>query len=147
MRGEIFDSPELAEAVKKRAQRYPLQYLVGEWDFYRESYLVSPDCLIPRPETELLVDLAASLLPEGADFLDLCTGSGCIAISTLCARKDCRATAVDAFDATLGIAKRNAEKNGVSGLVNFVKCDLLSKNAAKTVCNGKKYSAILSNPP
>ncbi len=147
VRGEIFTSDDLADAVKKRAQRYPLQYLIGEWDFCRESYLVSPDCLIPRPETELLVELAASLLPSGASFLDLCTGSGCIAISTLSARKDCRAIAVDAFDATLQVAKKNAERNGVAHLIEFMNCDLLTADAPEKVCGGKKYSAILSNPP
>jgi release factor glutamine methyltransferase len=147
VRGEIFTSDELSEAIEKRVQRYPLQYLVGEWDFYRESYFVSPDCLIPRPETELLVELAVSLLPRGASFLDLCTGSGCIAVSTLCARKDCRATAVDAFDGTLEIARKNAERNGVEKSVDFIKCDLLEKDAPKKVCGGKKIAAVLSNPP
>ena len=147
VRGEAFTSDELKNAIEKRLKRYPLQYLIGEWDFCRESYFVSPDCLIPRPETELLVELAASLLPSGASFLDLCTGSGCIAISTLCARTDCRAVAVDAFDATLEIAKKNAEKNGVGSSVDFIKCDLLTEGAPKKICGDKKYSAILSNPP
>ena len=146
-RSEVFTSDALANAVEKRLERYPLQYLIGEWDFYHESYIVSPDCLIPRPETELLVELGASLLPLGASFLDLCTGSGCIAISTLCRRKDCRAVAVDAFDGTLDIAKKNAEKNGVSHAVDFIKFDLLGENAPESICGGKKYSAILSNPP
>ena len=147
VRGENFASPALMKALEKRLERYPLQYLIGEWDFCRESYFVSPDCLIPRPETELLVELAASLLPNGASFLDLCTGSGCIAVSTLCERKDCRAVAVDVFDKTLEIAKKNAERNGVGGYVDFIKCDLLAADAPKKVCGDKKYSAILSNPP
>ena len=147
VRGEMFTSLALSEAIEKRLRRYPLQYLVGEWDFYREKYFVSPDCLIPRPETELLVELASSLLPNGASFLDLCTGSGCIAISTLCARKDCRAVAVDAFDATLDVARKNAEKNGASDRIDFIKCDLLEKDAPEKVCRGNKIAAVLSNPP
>ena len=77
------DSPELLSAVERRANREPLQYIIGEVGFYRESYKVTPDCLIPRPDTETLVDYAVKHIPEGASFLDLCTGSGCVAVSTL----------------------------------------------------------------
>ena len=75
-------SAELASAVARRAKREPLQYIIGEVEFYRERYRVTPDCLIPRADTEILVDYAVKHLPVGASFLDLCTGSGCVAIST-----------------------------------------------------------------
>ena len=104
-----YSSASLEEAVRKREMRYPLQYLLGEWQFYRQTYEVGPACLIPRPDTEILVEEAIRLLPKGAYFADLCTGSGCIAVSVLAEREDTRAVAVDKFPATLEIAKRNAE--------------------------------------
>ncbi len=135
-------SPELSAAVRKRCERYPLQYIIGTWDFCNESYKVSPDCLIPRPETELLVELAAKMLPKNAEFLDLCTGSGCIAISVLAARRDASAVAVDLFDGTLAIARENAERNGVSSRLELEKHDVLSPMAGERL-----YDAVLSNPP
>ncbi len=146
-KNEPFGSEELCAAVEKRYSRYPLQYIIGSWYFCNEKYRVSPDCLIPRPETELLCELAAKLLPSGAEFLDLCTGSGCIAISTLAMRKDCRAKAVDLYDGALKMAALNAEDNCVKERLEIIKCDILSQTAADTVCGGKKYDAILSNPP
>ena len=94
---EALSGDALERAVAKRCEHYPLQYLLGEWDFYRESYEVSEDCLIPRADTELLVERAVALLPDGARFLDLCTGSGCVAISTLAARADARIVAASAI--------------------------------------------------
>ncbi|MBE6599616.1 MAG: peptide chain release factor N(5)-glutamine methyltransferase [Ruminococcaceae bacterium] len=134
--------PELSAAVQKRCERYPLQYIIGTWDFCGEKYRVSPDCLIPRPETELLVETAARLLPENAEFLDLCTGSGCIAISTLARRRDTTAVAVDLFENTLELARKNAEMNGVAARVTFKKHDVLLPPADE-----KLYDALLSNPP
>ena len=81
--------------------------------FCHESYRVTEDTLIPRQDTEKLVELAIKLMPAGARFIDLCTGSGCVAVSTLAARKDCGAVAVDLFEKTLSIAGENAEHNGV----------------------------------
>lgn len=141
---ESLSGDALSAAVEKRAAHYPLQYLLGEWDFYRECYEVSEDCLIPRADTELLVEKAIELLPQGARFLDLCTGSGCVAISTLCARPDTSATAVDFFDKTLALAGRNALRNGVSSRMEFKKADVL---AAPTSIFEGTYAAILANPP
>ena len=141
---ESLSGEALLAAVEKRVARYPLQYLIGEWDFYHETYEVDEHCLIPRADTELLVERAVSLLPKGARFLDLCTGSGCVAISTLCARPDTTAVAVDLFDKTLAIAKRNALRNGVSSRLNLQKADVL---ASPQESIGFGYDAILSNPP
>ena len=85
---EDFASEELDAAVIKRCSHYPLQYILGIWEFCHESYRVNEHTLIPRQDTELLVELAAKLLPPDARFIDLCTGSGCVAISTLAARED-----------------------------------------------------------
>ena len=76
---------ELPEEIKLRlANGEPLEYITGTAYFYREEYAVTPDVLIPRPETELLVEKLVERLSKGAHFVDLCCGSGCIAISALC---------------------------------------------------------------
>ena len=108
------DDPRLISMLERRADREPLQYIIGEVGFYREVYRVTPDCLIPRSDTEILVDYAVKNIPRGESFLDLCTGSGCVAISTLCNTRDTRAVAVDISDGALKVAKENAEKNCVS---------------------------------
>lgn len=140
---EYFEGEALARAVERRAQREPLQYILGEWAFYRETYEVSANCLCPRPDTEHLVELAIKKLPNGARFLDLCTGSGCVAISTLASRKDTSAVAVDLFAPTLALAARNAVRNGVEGRISFAQLDVL---AAPPDALGR-FDAILSNPP
>ena len=109
--------PEMArlcEAVSRRERREPLQYILGSWFFWRQEYEVSPDCLVPRPDTEILVEQALKLLPRGGRFLDLCTGSGCIAISLLCEREDATAVAVELSEPTLALARRNATRNGIN---------------------------------
>ena len=142
---ESFSGEALSEAVEKRCGGYPLQYMLGEWDFYRETYEVSEDCLIPRADTELLVEKAIAMLPSGARVLDLCTGSGCVAISTLCARSDITAVGVDLFDGTLALAKRNAERNGVADRFVAMCADVLQE-PPKELKRGS-FSAIVSNPP
>lgn len=139
------EDPALLDAVARRAERYPLQYLVGEWEFYRQTYEVSPDCLIPRSDTEILVERAIKLLPEDARFADLCTGSGCIAVSTLAERPDTTAIAVDKFEKTLAVATRNAEKNGVSNRFTPVLADVLMPDFLPT--EKGTLDAILCNPP
>ncbi|MBR2465208.1 MAG: peptide chain release factor N(5)-glutamine methyltransferase [Clostridia bacterium] len=142
---EHLSGEALIQAVARRCEHYPLQYILGEWYFYRECYEVSEDCLIPRSDTEILVDAAIKILPNGARFLDLCTGSGCVAISTLAGRTDTVATAVDLFPKTLALAKRNASKNGVGARVDFICHDVLTPPPASLERSG--FDAILSNPP
>ena len=136
--------PTLADAVTRRISGEPLQYILGEWDFYGETYRVTPDCLIPRPDTEILVERAIKLLPRGARFADLCTGSGCIAISTLAHRPDCTAHAVDLFPKTVALARENAERNGVEDRLTLSVADVLDP---ATLAGESPLAAILSNPP
>ena len=137
-----FYSEELAEAIERRLKYEPLAYILGFTEFYGERYIVSPDCLIPRSDTELIVEYAINNLPKNANFIDLCTGSGCIAISILSHRKDCRAIALDISEKAISIAKKNAAANGVSDRIGFVLCDLLNEEFSYT-----GFDAIISNPP
>lgn len=134
-------SDELCAAISLRETREPLQYILGECPFYRENYLVNENCLIPRSDTEILVDYAVRHIPEGKKFLDLCTGSGCVAISTLKNTKNTHATAVDLSAAALEIAKENAKLNLVSEKIDLRLSDALSERIS-----GDFY-AVLSNPP
>lgn len=139
-----YDTASLTDAVNRRAEHYPLQYLLGEWQFYRQTYEVSPDCLIPRSDTEILVEEAIKRLPHGALFADLCTGSGCIAISTLAERPDTTAVAVEKFPNTLALAERNAVRNGVRERFAGILADVLTDEWSS---DGMYFDAILSNPP
>lgn len=135
------DEVQLAYVINRRKAHYPLQYLLGVAWFYGECYEVSPDCLIPRSDTEHIVDYAIHHLPRGAHFLDMCTGSGCIAISILAHRPDCKATAIDISPAALAIAKRNAERNHVSDRITFLEADALSYLPPHL------YDGMTANPP
>ena len=134
-------APALTDAIRRRIAREPLQYILGEVGFYRESYLVTPACLIPRPDTELLVEEAIRRLPPQGTFADFCTGSGCIAISVLCARTDLTADAYDISEDALALARKNAERNGVADRIRFHACDILTTPPTAA------WDAILSNPP
>ncbi len=141
-----YDGDALRDAIDRRCDHYPLQYILGQWPFYEELYFVDENCLIPRSDTEILVDYAIRHLPENTRFLDLCTGSGCIAISTLVHRPDCEAVAVDLFEKTLALAQKNAKANGVAGRFSPVLCDILGE-AAPEIAEKAPFGAILSNPP
>ncbi len=142
---EALSGEALEAAVARRCTHYPLQYILGEWPFYREIYEVNEHCLIPRSDTEILVDEAVHILGNGARFLDLCTGSGCIAVSTLANRPDTTGVAVDLFPQTLEIAKRNAQKNGVSERFTPLCHDVLA--GPGEALPDATFNAILSNPP
>ena len=136
--------PALETALCRREAREPLAYILGEAWFYGERYRVSPVCLVPRQETELLVDYAIAHLPQGALFADFCTGSGCIAISVLAHRPDLRAHAYDISPEALSLARENAAANGVADRVAFFCADLLKTGG---VCRETRYAMIISNPP
>lgn len=137
------DARDYEQAVRRLQDREPLAYVLGEWYFYGETYRVSPACLVPRPETEHLVEELIKRLPQNAVFADLCTGSGCIAISTLAHRPDCRAVAVDLSEEALALARENAVLNGVSDRISFLHADVLAGDAL----GDEVYDALVSNPP
>lgn len=137
------DTPNLTDALKRRAAREPLQYIIGSVGFYREEYEVTPDCLIPRSDTEILVDYAVNHIPVGENFADLCSGSGCIGISTLANTKDTTCLSVDISNAALALTEKNAARNRVAERLTAKCADLLAEN----IDLGEKFFAILSNPP
>ena len=137
-------SPEVDDAVKRRCRREPLGYVMGEVDFYNESYKVTADTLIPRPDTEILVEYAVANIKKGGRFADLCTGSGCVAISVLKNTSGTTAVATDISRPALNIAKENSVRNGVEERIEFIEADVLS-DPDKSVFGG--IDALLSNPP
>lgn len=130
--------------VARRAAGYPLQYLTGRQEFFKLDFEVTPAVLIPRPETELIVEAGIEILRDKAapSFADLGTGSGAIAISLLQELPLARAIAVDVSAAALEVAKRNAERHNVIARLQLVKSDLFS-----AIDSLESFDLILSNPP
>lgn len=133
--------PALEAALTRRLQREPLAYILGQADFYRQCYAVGPGCLIPRPDTERLVELAVKLLPTGAHFADLCTGIGTVALSVLGDRGDTTAAGFELSEESLEYARLNRKKYGMEERFSLIRADLLRSEPTGI------YDAILSNPP
>ena len=142
------DPEERAQAEQRFLNGEPLAYVLGEWYFRRETYAVSPDCLIPRPETEFLVEAAVRLLPSGGRLLDLCTGSGCIPLSTLCERPDVTAAAVDLSLPALAIARKNAASilGADTGRILFLQQDVTAA-PVPDLRAAAPFDVITANPP
>jgi len=129
----------LAQLLLRRQAGEPIAYLTGGREFYGLEFRVTPAVLIPRPETELLVELAIERLPEGGSLLDLGTGSGAIAVAIAHARPDAHVTALDASAAALEVARGNAERHGVR--VEFLHSDWYAALPAM------RFDLVVSNPP
>lgn len=127
--------------VRQRAAGEPVAYLLGQREFYGREFSVSPAVLIPRPETELLVEIALEKIGAGttADILDLGTGSGCIALTLALERPQARATAVDASPAALAVAQENAQRLGAG--VRFLLSDWFA------ALKSERFDLIVGNPP
>jgi release factor glutamine methyltransferase len=135
---------QLREFVERRAAGEPLQYITGVQDFYGREFRVTPDVLIPRPETELLVEAALEVTKTRDAFIcDVGTGSGCIAVTLLCELVGSRAVAVDKSSAALEIAKLNAAKQSVADRAEFVVSDCFDALGAGEY----QFDLIVSNPP
>jgi len=120
----------LEAAVLRLQDGVPLPYVLGRWEFFGLDFEVSPDVLIPRPETELLVETALHWIREyprnTPQFMDIGTGSGCIAVSLAVHVPDAYIVATDISPAALAVARRNAERHGVQDRIEFVESDLLA---------------------
>lgn len=133
--------------LTRRLAGEPVAYLTGTREFYGRLFQVSPDVLIPRPDTELLVELALARIPpdQAMEVLDLGTGSGCIAITLALERPLARVTAVDRSTAALAISRRNAETLGAR--VEFLTSDWFAAFMPPRVLADRRFDLIVSNPP
>ena len=118
-KSEELESEELTSAIGRRLTREPLQYILGEWEFCGLRFTLNSDCLCPRPDTELIVELALKNLPRDAHFCDIGTGSGAIAVSAAHYRKDTTAEAFDINENALSAAAENAKLNGAGDRIKF----------------------------
>jgi len=127
--------------VERRAAGEPLQYITGVQDFFGREFRVTPDVLIPRPETELLVEAVLEVDRAASLICDVGTGSGCIAITLLCELNNARAIGLDKSPAALEVAKFNAEKLSVADRAEFVVSDCFDS------LEPREFDLIVSNPP
>jgi len=134
----------IVEAFMRRMKGEPLQYVLGKAEFLGLELKVSRDVLIPRPETEILVEVALryakEFMPDSLRILDLCTGSGCVGLALAKSIPNAVLDAVDICESALKVARDNALANKLN--VNFIKSDLFS-NLKKS----RKYNIIVTNPP
>ena len=137
-REKSYTSPTIFEILEKRSKNIPLQHIFGAWSFMGKEFFVSPDCLIPRPDTEILVEKAIELTKDGDKVADLCTGSGCIGIS-LAAYRKIDLTLMDISAGALEMAKKNAIAHEINA--KFILGDI-----TKDMPN-EKFDIITSNPP
>ena len=135
------DLSKLDEAVNKRKCNYPLQYIIGKWDFMGYEFLLNEDVLIPRPETELLCESLADLITSESVVYDLCSGTGCIGIS-IGLMSGAKVYCFEKYDGALAVLKRNISHNNANN-VRALKCDILDAPDFEI----EKADFIFSNPP
>lgn len=135
----------MREHVQRRAKREPLAYIVGSREFYGRSFEVGQGVLIPRPETETLVDVCLERIPksEPREIVEVGFGSGCICVTIAKQRPQCSVIATDISNTAMEIAGRNVKKHGLEGRVTLLSGDTLDplKNL------GRKIDGLVSNPP
>lgn len=145
LKGDLVPQKEAVEAFRCLLERYidgePLQYLIGQWEFYGLPFEVGPGVLIPRPDTETLVEFALSFLKDATNpaVADLCSGSGCVAISIAHLRPDADVFALELSGDAFAYLEKNLEHNHVS--VTCIQCDVLSPPKLPPL------DLIVSNPP
>jgi release factor glutamine methyltransferase len=135
------EAQRLSALFQRRIQGEPIAYIIGEREFFGLPFRVTSEVLIPRPETELLVELALERLPHGGRVLDMGTGSGAIAVAIAHARPDAEVTAIDVSEAALTVARQNAARNQSS--VVFLQSDWYSA----LVNLNRRFDLIVANPP
>lgn len=126
------------EYLNQRAKRIPVQHILGVQEFMGLTFRVTPDVLVPRQDTETLVEEVLKTVKPGSRILDMCTGSGCILLSILHYAEECTGTGADLSEAALAVAQENAQRLG--GECRFVRTDLFEN------IDGR-YDVIVSNPP
>jgi len=129
---------------KKRLSGAPVQHLVGEWDFFGRPFFVDDRALVPRPETELLVEAALAEAPEAERVVDLGTGSGILAVTWILERPGSRVVAIDSSLEALALARSNARRHGVADRIGLLACDWLGSVAQESE---RPFDLAISNPP
>jgi release factor glutamine methyltransferase len=146
---------KLEKMVRRLERGEPLPYVLGHWEFYGLDFEITPEVLIPRPETELLVERAISWLqssrsvsstPQDLSVADIGTGSGCIAVSLAKNLPDIHVLATDISPAALKVARRNAQKFQVTQQIDFLTCDILPKHV-RTFSGGRHFDLLCANLP
>ncbi|MEA3384246.1 MAG: peptide chain release factor N(5)-glutamine methyltransferase [Campylobacterota bacterium] len=137
-------SSELKKLVQRRATDYPLEYITKRVSFYGESFYVSDGVLIPRPQTEILIEIAEKYLKDinSSNIIEIGTGSGIISIMLALLIPDIKITAVDINDKALELAQTNAKKHNVEDKITFMKSDLF-----ENIKDNEKFDLCISNPP
>ena len=133
------EAAALERLVQRRLQGEPIAYIVGKREFYGLDFEVDDAVLIPRPDTELLVELALERLPARGRVLDMGTGSGAIAVALAHTRRDAQVTALDVSEAALAVARRNAGAHGAA--VRFLHSDWFA------AVGDERFELVVSNPP
>ena len=138
-----FEENNLTVIIKQRSIHYPLQYILGEWEFYGNKFFVGPGALIPRQDTETLVTTALNLSEniKKMKVLDLCAGTGCIGISIAKKRKDASVLMLEKYDTALYFANKNIQYHAAHNAV-AVKGDIFGGDFSD-----RKFDLIVSNPP
>lgn len=137
------EAEQLNTLFQRRVAGEPMAYLLGEREFFGLTFKVDPAVLIPRPDTELLVELALQHLPQDGRVLDMGTGSGAIAIAIAHTRHDAQVTALDVSESALLVAQSNAQNNQVE--VEFLRSDWFTALAEQVAA--QQFDLIVSNPP
>lgn len=140
------------ELCQRRLRGEPMAYLIGAREFFGRLFVVTPEVLIPRPETELLIERALTWLPTGGRVIDLGTGSGCIAITLACERPDALVLGTDRSAAALAVAWTNARrlcpaKPTTAGSPEHDQLSFLQSNWWQALADTPKFDLIVSNPP
>ena len=147
--GSLYASPELERQVRSLVDRHlagePVAYLIGEWEFYGLSLDISPDVLIPRPDTEVLAGQAIEYIQTLGEcrVLDLCAGSGCIGLAVASQAPQARVVLGEYSDAALKVCRQNIRRNGLSGRVVPMQADAREKPERSL----GEFQCIVSNPP
>jgi len=138
-----FQQNNITAIIKQRLIRYPLQYIVGSWSFYGREFAVGPGVLVPRADTEFLIDAAKELLAdkENPEIIDLCAGTGCVGITLGCEYPKANVTLVEKYPEATRYAYKNIIDNGAENVM------LIEGDVFEGVCTDKKYDLIVSNPP
>jgi release factor glutamine methyltransferase len=138
------ESSKYAEFIERRAKREPFQHIAGRQEFWGLDFIVTKDVLIPRPETELLVETALGVMQtlDAPRFCEVGVGSGCIAVALLHETERAAAVGLDISDAALRIAERNAVRNRVADRLELRRSDVFAALGAD-----ERFGLIISNPP